>query len=116
MLPRVYRLCLRKDFLPLSERGQMANSSLFGFIYFPRKNIEGDKPALLNFIISKKTAKRAVDRNLIKRRLRHAVFNFLPEFNRRVEKGVFLVKGKALTADFSSLQKTVAQMLLCLKT
>ena len=68
MLPRAARLCKNKDFQAVySRRRSWATPRLVLYVR-PRGPQSG--PSRFGFVISKKIAKRAPDRNRLKRRLR----------------------------------------------
>ena len=72
----------------------------------------GDEPYGVCVSVSKKTAQRAHDRNRIKRRLKAAAFEILPEY--AVDQMDYMVTGRYGTndRDFELLQK---DLIWCLK-
>ena len=115
MLPRPLRLTKKKDFMILATKGR----SIFG-PYATLRIVETKKGAKgkIAFIISTKIFKRAVDRNLTKRRSREAVRSLLSE----VPPGVnllFVLKPEArdvehtkLIEEFKRLMTKVPEALL----
>lgn len=98
MLPKKNRLNLRKEFSALKKDGKMVNSESFGFLF---KREEFSK---FGFIVSTKISKKAVERNLIKRRLSEIVrqLSKQPQVN-----GVFLCKKTILNKSYQELKKEV---------
>jgi ribonuclease P protein component len=98
MLPKNHRLNLHKEFAALKKNGKMLNSESFGFLFI--KN----EPARFNFIVSTKISKKAVERNLIKRRLSEIVRQ-LPQIPQA--SGLFLCKKIILNKNYQELKKEV---------
>jgi ribonuclease P protein component len=75
LLPLVNRLKDRSDFRQILAEGQYLRGNLLAikFIRLP----EDDRLLKVGFVVSKKFSKRATDRNLMKRRLRAIVREFL---------------------------------------
>ena len=69
MLPKAYRLP-GKDFKKITSSGRHIPGQLFGAVILKSSKAE---PSRFGFIVSAKVAKKAVDRNRIKRLLREAV-------------------------------------------
>lgn len=75
----------------------MLNSESFGFLYVKSKQ------PMFNFIVSTKISKKAVMRNLVKRRLSEAVrLTNCPSVS-----GVFLCKKNILNKNYQELKKEV---------
>ena len=92
MLAKKYRLTGRSVLEEVKKEGSLYQADSFGILI--RKRV-GDKPSRFAFIVSTKISKKAVERNMAKRRLREAV-------NQGIEKVVngydviFLVKKRTL--------------------
>lgn len=108
VLPKKNRLNLRREFSILKKHGRMLNSESFGFLYSvsPTPSLPS-KPPLFNFIVSTKVSKKAVQRNLIKRRLSEIVRQMLPELSGKSVSGVFLCKKGVLGKTYAELKKEV---------
>ncbi|MBN1108251.1 MAG: ribonuclease P protein component [Bacteroidales bacterium] len=65
------RLCSKKIIALLFEEGEVLYTPLFRIIWIPG-SFPGESPAQAAFSVSKKNFRRAVDRNLLKRRMREA--------------------------------------------
>jgi len=68
MLPRQERLRLQKDFEKLRQHGRRYHQPALSLVVLE----EDHDQRLAGFIVSKRISKKAVERNLIKRRLRAA--------------------------------------------
>ena len=68
MLPRANRLKKSADFSKVFRRGYSAGNKTVVVHHLPAPSGEGNP--LVGFVVSKKSLPRAVDRNLVKRRLR----------------------------------------------
>lgn len=74
MLKKIHRLTLNRDFRWVFKNGKNFESGLIKI-----KVAQGQRSVTrFGFIVSKKIANKAHDRNLIKRRLKHAVRFLLP--------------------------------------
>ena len=75
MLPRKHRLQRRKDFSKVYKTGKTLNAGLFRI-----KTKNNNLPATrIGVVVSNKTVRKAVDRSVIKRKIRAAVHELLPE-------------------------------------
>ena len=99
MLPRPLRLTKKKDFMILATKGR----SIFG-PYATLRIVEVKKgmKGKIAFIISTKVFKRAVDRNLTKRRSREAIRKLLPEVPAGVNL-LFVLKPEARDVEHTKL-------------
>jgi ribonuclease P protein component len=69
-LGKEFKLCSKKAIDRLFKDGKSFRSESLRFVYF-RENSSVDELKIL-FVVSKRNFKRAVDRNLLKRRMREA--------------------------------------------
>jgi ribonuclease P protein component len=66
------RLCSRKLIGTMFESGQSFLSYPLKVVYYTPEALDGDTPVQVGFTVPKKNFKRAVKRNLLKRRIREA--------------------------------------------
>lgn len=105
MLPAIHRLKQEKDFSQLARSRKIAFSKALGM-----KMRENDLPhSRFGVVVGLKVHKKAVKRNLIKRRIREIVRKHLKEVlpGRDV---MIMVNAKALDADYAELE---TQILSC---
>ena len=103
MLPRVSRLKRSRDFQAVyKRRASWASPSLVLYVRFrtPRE----PQTARLGFVISKKIAKRAHDRNRLKRRLREISRHHLLPAALRPYDALVVARTAAPAADFAQLK------------
>ena len=112
MLPRKARLCSSRDFRALYARARSFRTPLLVLYARPGRpgpaGAAGSVPGAMRigFSISKKVAKKAHERNLLKRRLREisrvAILPML--WDRRGFDAVVVARQAATLADYASLQ------------
>lgn len=100
------RLKKRNDFIIVKKSGHKAYGKFLILLFLPRSAQELDNlhsPYRLGLIVSKKVSKKAVQRNLVKRRLRE-IFRLNYQ---ELQSGDFLViaKQNALKASYQELEK-----------
>ena len=112
-LPPVYDASVRKkvrrldreDFKPMiaSSKGSVASES---FVLKTRRDLSGKKDSLprSSVMVEKSILKRAVDRNLCKRRLREAARHVFPTYASRDRKYFIIARSQAVVTNFVSLQ------------
>ena len=109
MLPRPSRLKRSRDFQNVYKRRQSwASPHLALYVRFrtPRE----DAVSRLGFVISKKIAKRANDRNLLKRRLREICrIQVLPHVERPFD-GLFVARTASTAVCYADLSLEVADL------
>lgn len=107
MLPPKHRLPLRKELFRVKREGRLVPGRFFGLLYVCQEQ----KPAVSRFgiICSRKIAKKAVDRNHIRRLLGEAVQTVLPQVKPGFD-AIFLVKKNIVHQDLVSLKKAVIEV------
>lgn len=106
MLPYSRRLRLQGDFNRVYRRGKAERYAWF-VLYRCRR---GPGPARVGFSVSKKVGK-AVQRNLIKRRFRHAVAPLLDQLPGGFDY-IFVVRPSAMEASYDRLSAQIRRSLL----
>lgn len=88
MLSKKYRLP-KNDIPIIARRGRRYSSELFDIKVWWDDKLENP---LFTFVISKKTHKSAVKRNIAKRKFRAAMYKLIKDGNMRTGKYMFLIK------------------------
>src|SRR5689334_12518807 len=104
MLPRAARLKRNRDFRAVYARGKSFSTPALTLYVRPRARGEpAGAASRLGFVISKKAARRAHDRNRLKRRLREICRrSLLPRLGPgRAVDALFVARASALDADFA---------------
>lgn len=106
MLPAIHRLKQEKDFSQLARSRKIAFSKALGV----KMRENGLPHSRFGVVVGLKVSKKAVKRNLIKRRIREILRKHLPEIvpGRDV---MIMVNAKALGAEYVELE---SQVLSCL--
>lgn len=107
MLPKEYRLPLRKELNSLKKKGKIFQGRLFGLLVGLG---DKDKSSSFGFIISNKIHKKANKRNRARRLLGEAIYSFFPKI-KKGHVGVFLAKKGIIEADFEEVKKEVNLLL-----
>ena len=109
MLPKPQRLKKTKDFALMATKGR----SIFGSLATLRVRLDAQAvkgaPSKIGFIVSTKIFKRAVKRNLAKRRFRSAVHELLPQIPTGYHL-LFILKPETLTADYQLIKQEIFHM------
>ena len=114
------KLCLKKQISSLFEHGRWLRSEHLRLIYYiPEERIQ--IPAQVMFSVPKKLHRRAVTRNLLKRRLRESYRKQKPDFYKRIkdkEISVHLafVLSSSNVSDYKTLNTEVKYLLIQLAT
>lgn len=110
MLPKQYRLSLKRDFQNVLSNGERLNNRYFGL----RTNENDSNPnSRFAFIVGKKVEKSAVRRNLIKRRLRSIVLRNLNLLNENLKHDVIIIAFPSITkVSFSELETEIVKSLI----
>lgn len=113
MLPRGARLTRNRDFAAVYARRRRYDG--VALTLSVRRHTEEELPGVgtprLGFVVSKKTAPRAHDRNRIKRRLRAISQRHLSEWKTGVD-AVFTVRREALQLSFLELETLMMQLMV----
>ena len=111
MLNKLNRLKRKKDFENVARNGRQVNRGFLVLKFVPNK----ENNHRFGFVISKKVLKRAVDRNKIKRQLRHAVRGAISEKEIGHKKIghdiVFFARFGIEKHNFEELEKAVKSLL-----
>ncbi|HKK41419.1 MAG TPA: ribonuclease P protein component [Bacteroidales bacterium] len=109
------RLCSNKIINSLFEQGNVLYNSYFKVVW-RKTSLPSSSPAQVAFSVSKKGFRRAVTRNLLKRRIReayrknkHLLYNFLETEHIQVA-FVIILKGKEIP-DYFTLEKAIRDIL-----
>ena len=110
MLKRQQRITSGKDFQNIYRRGRHLSSAFFGLNYL--KNRFGF--SRLGVVVSKKTARKATERNLLKRRTREILrlnySTFPPGFDI-----IVTLKSSTKEVNFNKLEKELLELLIRLR-
>ncbi len=105
-LKRAFRLRKSSEFQRVRQQGRSVTSRLLTLAWMPN-----DVAALrIGFVVSKRIAKHAVERNALKRRLSEAVRPVLPELSPGWDI-VFSARRETLTADLQTLEQDIPALL-----
>ncbi len=110
MLKRQQRITNGKEFQNIYRRGRHLSSAFFGLNYL-RNNFGFSR---IGVVVSKKTARKATDRNLYKRRVREILrLNYT-----KITAGfdiIITLKGSVREADFKQLELDLLEIINKLK-
>lgn len=101
MLARKHRIN-KKLFEEILKKGKIFSSD---YLYIKTLPIS-EKHSAFTFVVSSKVAKRAVERNKLKRRARHIVKKILPKIEKGLGVIIFFKKGVE-KMTFSELEKEI---------
>ncbi len=99
----------KKDFPDVMKSSRSKASNLFIFRSSPKS-----APDILNrfsVVVSKKVAKNATDRNLIRRRFYNAIREIIKENDKFKGSAIFITKSNAFGASFSEIKNDIAKLL-----
>ena len=110
MLPQSERLTRKRDFAHVYGRKKSIASPLL-VLYVRRYDAKGPhaETRRMGFVVSKKAAKRAHDRNKVKRRLREICRLHRGEWRRGWD-AVWVARTEAVHASYADLDKTVCAL------
>ena len=106
MLPDSYRLKLRRDFARGYARGEHQAQPGFILYWLPHR---GEPRCRIGFSASKKLG-GAVERNRVKRVLRHAALSLLEQFPAGYDY-VFVIRAAAKDSSFDQLRRQISTAL-----
>ncbi len=106
MIPRPYRLKLKKDFQALKKYPPLHLSPLFSLQW--RRN-PASSTARIGFIVTKRTAKKAVTRNQMRRLLQAALYPLLPQLPKEVDI-VIIAKHKLEDATYKDVEGEIKRV------
>ena len=120
MLKKELRLGKRKDFEGIKKKGKLRNGDFFSVIGYetpphgcaiPLQSGDFKKDLNLKFavIVAKKISKRAVDRNLVRRRIYRIIEKNINIFPNNFA-GIFLVKKNILNKSEEELEKCLKKL------
>jgi ribonuclease P protein component len=107
MLPKIYRLRKKKDFENVYKKGRSFKQG-FLFLKFLNNNSGVSR---IGIVVSKKVALRATVRNLIKRRIRAAVKELVPNIKQGQDIVISALSGVDKTTDFRNIKETLEKLL-----
>lgn len=108
MLSRNHRLRRKKDFEKVYKKGKSLRQG-FLFLKFLSNDSEVSR---IGIVVSKKVALRATVRNLIKRRIRAAIKELIPDMKRGQDIVISALAGIDKTTDFKKIKITLSDLLL----
>lgn len=106
MLPKKYRLRLKKDFDGIFKRGKFIGARFFTLGY-NKNDIDFSRFAA---VVPKKVSKKAVTRNLIRRR----TLETLRLGRSKIKSGfdlIFIAKAQSLVKDYKELEEDIIELL-----
>ena len=106
MLPRKHRLLAEKDFSRLLRSGRQLSAGPFG-LKFAKNGLGASR---IGFAVGVKVAKRAVVRNLLKRRLREITRKLLPAIAPGYDL-LFMARPGSTQLQFKELEEVVRVLL-----
>jgi ribonuclease P protein component len=109
MIKKTNRLKKSRQIKTVFERGRGFAGEFFRAKYFQKWGNQANSESCLAVIIPKKIAKKAVSRNLIRRRIQSAAYHKVIALHGYDI--VILPNGRALKTDFDSLKKEVEKCL-----
>jgi len=108
MLSLKHRLKKKKDFEKVYKKGKGFKQD---FLFL--KAIENDlEDTRVGIVVSTKVAKKAVERNLIKRRLREIIRKRLEEIKPGLDIVIITLKGINKKTSFQTIEETIDKLLL----
>ena len=110
MLSKPHRLRKTKDFLTVYQQGRRHNSAGLSLRVYQRPYSEGDIPPIrIGISVSQKVSKHAVVRNRLKRQLRAACSQLLPQMKAGRDI-VLVVRPTALKCSYQQFLQQLKQL------
>ncbi len=112
MLPKNFRLKKRNAFNATYRIGNSYYKN--GITVFCGKEKKDDFDTKIGFVVSKKTHKRAVKRNRVKRLMRESIRLYIkskPHFNPKYISLIFVASQKTLDKDFNEINNTILKIM-----
>ena len=109
MLPAAHRL-RTAELLTVLKRHQSVFGGGVTFKYLRHNSEKSEELSHFAFVVPSKAVKRAVDRNLLKRRARHAVSKYVARC-RPGYWGVFFLSASLLKIPAAVLEQTISRLL-----
>ncbi|NCN07801.1 ribonuclease P protein component [Candidatus Falkowbacteria bacterium] len=106
MLIRKYRLTKRNDFQSIFKTGYK-NFNKFFSLRYKLNNLENSRIAV---VVSNKVAKKATDRNRIKRQVRSIISDFLPNFKQNFDV-IINILSPSLNQEYNIIQEELSKIL-----
>jgi ribonuclease P protein component len=114
-LPRAYRLRHRQEFQQVYQRGQRQVGTNLSILAYANPNQPNDQPTTrFGIVISKKISKKAVVRNLVKRRIKAA----LRELSARILPGQLVIiscRSGITQCDYAEILRELKNLLVALE-
>jgi len=111
MLSSKHRLKKKKDFAKVYKKGKGFKQD-FLFLKAVENGLEDTR---IGIVVSSKIAKKAVERNLIKRRLREIIRKRIEEIKPGLDIVLITLKGISKETSFQAIEETIDKLLLKLK-
>lgn len=106
MLPKIHRLNRQKDFDAIFQRGALAQDIFLAIRFLPNQQ----KISRFGFIISAKVAKRAVERNRLRRQLGEVIRAHLKKISPKLD-FILIVKTKLIGASYEEIEGILISLL-----
>ena len=108
MLVKKHRLKKKKDFAKVYKKGKGFTQDFL----FLKAITNGLEESRIGIVVSTKVAKKATERNLIKRRLREIVRRKLKEIKPGLDIVIITLKGINKETSFQAIEETINKLLL----
>ena len=106
MLSSKYRLKRKRDFERVYKKGRASRES-FLLLRFAPNDLDNDR---FGIVISKKVAKKANERNIIKRRIREIIKKILPEIKNNLDVVIIGLSGIKKETDFQEIEQSIRKL------